>query len=101
MKKIFIIFAIAVVHLAVCKAIVSIFLASASGSVFDGQASSFGKILIWITKVLYFPILTLSLYSRQWFPGKLIYIPMYVNSLLWGIVIYFSVIYCLKLFRRN
>ncbi len=46
------------------------------------------QLLIWTTRVLYFPIITLSLYSREWFPGNLIYIPIVINSLLCGILIY-------------
>lgn len=47
-----------------------------------------GHLLVWLTRCLYFPIISLSLYSRQWFPGNWIYIPMVANSLIWGIVIY-------------
>ena len=36
------------------------------------------------TRVLYFPVLTLALYPRHWFPGDWIAIPIAVNSLLWG-----------------
>ena len=36
------------------------------------------------TRVLYFPVLTLALYPRHWFPGNWIAIPIAVNSLLWG-----------------
>ncbi len=46
------------------------------------------QLLIWTTRVLYFPIISLSLYSREWFPGDLIYIPIIINSLLWGILVY-------------
>jgi hypothetical protein len=46
------------------------------------------QLLIWTTRVLYFPIISLSLYSRKWFPGDFIYIPIIINSLLWGILIY-------------
>ena len=46
------------------------------------------QLLIWATRVLYFPIISLSLYSRKWFPGDLIYIPIIINSLLWGILVY-------------
>ena len=41
-------------------------------------------VLIWITRVLYFPIISLSWYSRNWFPGDWIYIPIGINSFLWG-----------------
>ena len=47
-----------------------------------------GKMLVAATRVLYFPIITLSLYSRQWFPGNLIYIPIIANSLIWGITLF-------------
>ena len=73
MKKIIVIFLIALVHLGVSKTVVAITLAGTSGNAFNGEMSMWVKMLIWITKVLYFPIITLSLYSRQWFPGKLIY----------------------------
>lgn len=90
-KKILVIFIIALVHLGVSRTVVAIALAGTSGNAFDGEMSMWVKMLIWITKVLYFPIISLSLYSRQWFPGKLIYIPIFTNSLLWAAVIYFTV----------
>ena len=90
-QKIIVIFIIALVHLGVCKTVVAIGLAGTSGNAFNGEMSVWVKMLIWITKVLYFPIISLSLYSRQWFPGKLIFIPRFTNSLLWAVVIYFAV----------
>jgi hypothetical protein len=90
-KKILVIFIIALVHLGVSRTVVAIALAGTSGNAFDGEMSMWVKMLIWTTKVLYFPIISLSLYSRQWFPGKLIYIPIFTNSLLWAAVIYFTV----------
>jgi hypothetical protein len=100
MKKIIMIFLIALVHLGVSKTVVAIALAGTSGNAFDGEMSVWVKMLIWTTKVLYFPIISLSLYSRQWFPGKLIYIPIFTNSLLWAAVIYFAVRYFSKLLKR-
>ena len=99
MKKIIVIFTIALVHLGVSKTVVAITLAGTSGNAFNGEMSMWVKMLIWITKVLYFPIITLSLYSRQWFPGKLIYIPIFTNSLLWATVIYFTVRYFSKILK--
>lgn len=58
-----------------------------------------GKILVMVTRILYFPIITLSLYSRQWFPGNWIYIPIFANSLVWGSVIYFSFYLWRKYFK--
>jgi hypothetical protein len=95
-KKIIVIFIIALVHLGACKTVVAIALGTTSGNAFEGKISMWVKMLIWITKVLYFPIISLSLYSRQWFPGKLIYIPIFTNSLLWAAAIYFTVRYFAK-----
>ena len=99
MKKIIMIFLIALVHLGVSKTVVAIALAGTSGNAFDGEMSMWVKMLIWTTKVLYFPIISLSLYSRKWFPGKLIYIPIFTNSLLWAAVIYFAVRYFSKILK--
>jgi len=90
LKKMLIIFGIALIHLGVSKTVIAIALARTSGNAFEGEISMLVKILIWITKVLYFPIVSLSLYSRQWFPGTLIYIPIFMNSLLWATTIYLT-----------
>ena len=54
----------------------------------NGTADSilFG-LLAQATKVLYFPILSLALYPRHWFPGQMMTIPIAVNSLLWGVTL--------------
>ena len=89
MKKIITILLIAAVHLALIKGIVAVTLSGAAPAVYDPQASTVVvRLLVVITKILYFPIITLAMYSRVWFPGNLIYIPIVLNSLLWGIVIY-------------
>lgn len=50
-----------------------------------GTADSlFYKMLALVTRVLYFPILSLALYPRHWFPGNWITLPIALNSLLWG-----------------
>ena len=56
-------------------------------------------LLIWTTRILYFPIISLSWYSRNWFPGDWIYIPIGINSLLWGILAY-AVVLAVKKIRR-
>lgn len=40
--------------------------------------------LTLLTKILYFPVMGLALYPRHWFPGSWIYIPIALNSLVWG-----------------
>jgi hypothetical protein len=44
----------------------------------------FYRCLALVTRVLYFPIISLALYPRHWFPGDWITVPIAVNSLLWG-----------------
>jgi len=55
------------------------------------------KVLVVATKILYFPILSLSLYSRQWFPGNWINGVIFINSLLWATVIYLA----LRLYKER
>ena len=45
------------------------------------------------TKVFYFPVLGFALFPRHWFPGPWIYVPILLNSLLWGIMIACSVLF--------
>ncbi len=47
--------------------------------------------LVAATRILHFPIISLSWYSRQWFPGDWIGIPIMINSFLWAGGIYFLV----------
>ncbi|MGD2269713.1 MAG: hypothetical protein PVI06_04880 [Desulfobacterales bacterium] len=65
----------------------------------DQAAGIVVHLFVWTTRVLYFPIISLSLYSRQWFPGDLIYIPIMINSLLWGIAV-FGVLTAIKKISR-
>ena len=89
LKKILSIGAVAAIHLAICRIVVTIAMNIDMMDQGSGQATVlFGKALVMATRVLYFPIITLSLYSRQWFPGNLIYIPIIANSLLWGIALF-------------
>ena len=52
--------------------------------------------LVIATKVLHFPIISLAVYSRQWFPGNWVYVPIGLNSLLWAAAIYF----CVAMYRN-
>ena len=45
------------------------------------------EVLHFLTRVLYFPILGLALYPRHWFPGPWIFIPILINSMLWGLLL--------------
>jgi len=94
LRKILSIGAVAAVHLAVSRIVIAIALNIDMLDEGTDQATVIlGKALVVLTRILYFPIITLSLYSRQWFPGNLIYIPIIANSLIWGVVLYS--LYCL------
>jgi len=78
---------LAVGHFAACLVIVPLTL-RIGGAMPEGPADSFlYGLMAVVTKILYFPILTLALYPRYWFPGQMITIPIAVNSLLWGLAL--------------
>lgn len=88
MKKFFILLAIAVVHLVFTKVISIIALSVVTAHVYENQLPFIGRWLMAMSKVLYFPIFTFALYPRQFFPGNFIIIPLFINSLLWALLIY-------------
>ena len=48
-------------------------------------APTFGvRLLVAATRILHFPIVSLSWYPRTWFPGNWIYLPIMVNSFIWA-----------------
>lgn len=89
MKKFAIIVFIALMHFGS-----SVLIVAAAGSVATALNPATAeptlgfRILVVATRILHFPIISLSLYSRQWFPGNWIYLPMLVNSFIWAAGIY-------------
>jgi hypothetical protein len=85
-KKAILFIAIAAVHFALCVAVVSF------GNVISpsqpGQYLGFFQALAFLARILYFPLLSLGLYSRQYFPGNLIYLVVVFNSILWALGIF-------------
>ena len=88
MKKVFIILAIAVVHLVFTKVISIITLSVITANVHESQLPFLGRSLMVVSKVFYFPVFTFALYPRQFFPGNFVIIPLFINSLLWALTIY-------------
>ena len=88
MKNTFIIFVIAVVHAVFTKFVSMMTLSVVTANVSNTQMSLIRRLMMMLSKVLYFPVLTLAWYPRQFFPGNLVLIPLFVNSLLWALVIY-------------
>jgi hypothetical protein len=54
-------------------------------------------LLVRLTKLLHFPLVTLALYPREWFPGNWVYLPMAANSLIWA----FGICLLLRLYRKK
>ena len=93
MKKIIAVVAIAAVHLLLTRVTILFTETQVAARAFGEGTSLLPGMLIAATRVLSFPIITLSLYPRQWYPGNLILIPFMVNSLLWAVAIYLSIVW--------
>ena len=102
MKKIALIILIAMMHYGVCIFIVaaSVSVATAMNPV-PAEPTIGLRILVEATRVVYFPIISLSLYTRQWFPGSWIYVPMLLNSFIWGCGIFFLFMLGRKLRQKS
>ena len=88
-RRVSVILVIGAAHFVLAKIIVAMTMQMGMFVADGSQATGLiGHFLVWFTRVLYFPIISLSLYSRQWFPGNWIFIPMATNSLLWGTALY-------------
>jgi hypothetical protein len=102
MKKLVIFLFIALIHFGLSVVIMPITM-SVAGTLNAAQsASTMGlKTLVAVTRILHFPIISLSWYSRQWFPGNWIRIPMLINSCLWAAGILCLVIVCRKMLGKS
>jgi hypothetical protein len=85
MKKVLIVIAIAAVHFVLTKGVTAISMSGALPTVYapDGPVV-LTRMLVALTKALYFPLITLAVFPRSWFPGNLINLPIFLNSLLWA-----------------
>ena len=101
MKKIGIIIFIALCHFGLCVLIVPMTMAVARTMISQQpQSSPVIRLLVFLTGTLHFPIISLSLYPRMWFPGNWIYFPIAMNSLIVAAGIYFLVIMGRSLFKK-
>jgi len=100
MKKFFIILAIAFVHLIFTKVISIIAMSVVTANVYESQLSFIGRLLIIMSKVLYFPVFTFAMYPRAFFPGNLVIIPLFINSLFWALFIFVFFVLAKRLFVK-
>ena len=98
MKNIFIIALITLTHAVLTKFVSMITLSVYAANVNETQMSFIGRWAMMLSKVLYFPVITLAWYPRQFFPGNFIVIPLFINSLLWALVIYTLLILVKRIF---
>ena len=102
MKKFAIIVSIALIHFGSSVLIVATSMSVATALNPVSAEPTFGfRILVVATRILYFPIISLSWYSRQWFPGNWIYIPMLANSFIWAAGIYLLFLLGKKLRKKK
>lgn len=88
---------IAVIHFGLSNLILPLTTALAKqvASAPDGPGTAV-MLLVRATKLLHFPLVTLALYPREWFPGNWVYLPMAANSLIWA----FGIRWLMGLFRK-
>ena len=88
-RKVLTLLVIAGAHFASSRLILSVTMAltaRAAGRP-DGPDTAV-TLLVRMTKLLYFPLVTLALYPREWFPGNWLLVPMALNSTIWALGIY-------------
>ena len=91
MRKTMAVAAIAALHLLLTRVTILFTETQVAARAFEAGTSLLPGMLIAATRVLSFPIISLSLYPRQWYPGNLILIHFLVNSLLWAVAIYLPI----------
>lgn len=75
----------AIVHFGLSNLIMPLtMMAAAEGAGAPEGPGTAVVLLVRATKLLHFPLVTLALYPREWFPGNWIYLPMAANSLIWA-----------------
>ena len=98
MKKLVIFLFITLIHFGLSVLIIPMTMSVADALTAAQSMPTIGlQTLVAATRILHFPIISLSWYSRQWFPGDWIRTPMLINSFLWAGGICFLIIVCKKI----
>jgi hypothetical protein len=101
MRKLFVILAITAVHAVFTKVISIIALSVVTANAYESQLPLVGRSLMKLSRVLYFPVFTYAWYPRQFFPGNLVAFPLFINSLLWALVLYLLFVLIKSLFKKK
>ena len=88
-RKLFMVPAVALVHFGLILALTYLgpWVVDKSVAAPGTMTSLFKTAVVWASRVLYFPVITLSLFPREMFPGGLVYVPILLNSFVWAIFI--------------
>jgi hypothetical protein len=84
MKKFAIIVLIGSTHFGLSVLILAITLSVSTADPVPAGPTLWLGLLVKATRVIHFPIISLSLYPRYLFPGNWIYLPMLANSSVWA-----------------
>ena len=102
MKKILIFLSIALIHFGLSVLIIPLTMSVAKTlNVAQSMPTIRLQALVAATRILHFPIVSLSWYPRQWFPGDWIRIPMLINSFLWAAGILLLAVVGKKVWRKS
>lgn len=101
MKRIAAIVIVSAAHFALCRLVNAAVLSSTAANVLETGQPFSATLMLWLSKALYFPLLSLPLYSRNWFPGDLILLVMAANSLLWGMGLVLGAAAAKKIYARS
>ncbi|MFC1489445.1 hypothetical protein ACFL6B_06340 [Thermodesulfobacteriota bacterium] len=101
MRKLFLILSITAIHAAFTKIVSIIAFSAVTAGAHESQMPFMGRSLMTLSKVLYFPVLTYAWYPRQFFPGNLVVFPLFINSMLWALVIYIFFVLIKSLFKKK
>jgi hypothetical protein len=93
--------AIALLHWAATRAVGVLILHQTADHVFEPHLPLVPRLLVAAAKVLYFPVVSLSLFPRAWFPGGWIAVPVLVNSLVWALGLWAVARLLRRLHRRR
>lgn len=89
MNRLFTIGIIAIMHSALCWLVSQWALrAIPHVSALDRSGFDVSRWLVYLSKLLYAPLITFGLYPRFAFPGHWIWVPIFANSIIWAGVIY-------------